>query len=73
MKRNVLYQNAVSGVQGTCTEEEFLELCESEACRNKLLIVSYSDEPRTPPESKGVPLRSPNPTPPPNADKTLAV
>ena len=73
MKRNVLYENAVSGVQGTCSEEEFLTLCESEACRNKLLVVSYSDEPQTPaesvkPDGRGVPLRSPN-----TNDKTLAV
>lgn len=51
MKRTVLYKNAVSGVQGTCTEEDFVILCESEACKNKLLVVSYSDEPRTPPEA----------------------
>ena len=72
MKRNVLYRNAVSGVEGTCSEEEFLELCKNEACRNKLLVVKYSDEPRTPPEAvkpdgRGVPLRSPN------ADKTQSV
>ena len=51
MKRNVLYRNAVSGVEGTCSEEEFLELCKSEACLHKLIPFKYSDDPKTPPEA----------------------